>query len=64
MKDADTMMGDMALGRIWVRMMRSGFCPITTAACTNSRCLSVRNSPRTRRATGGQDTTEMAATME
>ncbi|MCY1314414.1 hypothetical protein D9M70_650520 [compost metagenome] len=64
MNEADTMIGDMALGRICVAMMRTGFCPITTAACTNSRCLSDRNSPRTRRATGGHDTTEIAATME
>ena len=62
--DAVTMMGEIALGKIWVKMIRDGRCPMTTAACTNSRCLSVRNSPRTRRATGGQETTAMAPTIE
>ena len=62
--EAVTMMGEIALGKICVKMMRDGRCPITTAAWTNSRCLRVRNSPRTRRATGGQDTTAMAPTIE
>ena len=38
--------------------------PSTTAACTNSRVRSVRNSPRTSRATGGQETMAMAAMIE
>src|SRR5690606_581293 len=64
MNEAETMMGDMALGRIWVHTMRPGVCPITMAACTNSRCLSVMNSERTRRAAGGHDTSAMAPMME
>src|SRR5690606_12999666 len=64
MNDADTMMGDMALGRIWVQTMREGVWPMTMAACTNSRCLSVMNSERTRRAAGGHDTSAMAPMIE
>jgi hypothetical protein len=58
------MMGDMALGNICVRMMRGVDCPASSAACTKSRWRSVRNSLRTRRATGGHETMAMAATME
>ncbi|MNI63076.1 hypothetical protein D3C73_1184220 [compost metagenome] len=64
MNEADTMMGDMALGRIWVPTMRAGVWPMTIAAWTNSRCLSVMNSERTSRAAGGQDTTAIAPMME
>src|SRR6478609_11430852 len=64
MNDADTMMGDMALGRICVLTMRAGVWPMTMAACTNSRCLSVMNSDRTSRAAGGHDTMAIAPMIE
>src|SRR5690554_2265899 len=64
MKEAETITGDMALGRICDHTIRDGFWPITIDASTNSRCLRVMNSERTRRAAGGQDTAVMAPMME
>lgn len=61
---AITMMGDMALGNICVRMMRGVDCPASSAACTKSRWRSVRNSLRTSRATGGHETIAMATTID
>src|SRR4051812_50202947 len=58
------MIGDSAFGRICVAMMRGSDSPRSTAACTNSRARSDRNSPRTIRATGGQLTTPMATTID
>src|SRR5699024_11626552 len=55
MNEAETMMGDMALGKICDQMILLGRCPATMAARTNSLCLSDMNSDRTRRAAGGQD---------
>ena len=50
-----TMIGDMVLGSTWLKMMRGVDWPMVTAACTYSRVLSDRTSPRTSRATGGHD---------
>ncbi len=62
--EASTMTDDSALGRISVRTIDRGPLPRTSAAWTNSRARRLRNSARTTRVTGGQDTTAMAATME
>ena len=57
------MIGDRLLGRIWRRMMVVLLCPVVMAACTNSRVRRLRNSARAKRASGGQLTMAMAATM-
>src|SRR5471032_668809 len=61
---ASTMMGESALGRISRKMIAVRERPSTSAACTNSRERSDRNSARMTRATGGQETMAMAATIE
>ena len=58
------MIGDSAFGSISRKMIAARERPRTSAACTNSRERSDRNSALTTRVTGGQDTTAMAATME
>src|SRR5206468_445695 len=60
---ASTMMGARQLGRMWRKMMRASGIPSPMQAWTKSRRRMPRNSPRTSRATAGQDTTVMAITV-
>ncbi|KAG1582369.1 hypothetical protein G6F46_015239 [Rhizopus delemar] len=59
---AYTMTGGKALGRISRKIRRRSPMPSARPAWTNSRALSVRNSDRGRRATGGHDTRPIAST--
>src|SRR5476649_2873638 len=63
-KLARTMMGERALGSISRKMIAVRERPSTSAACTNSRERSDRNSARMTRATGGHETMAIAATIE
>ena len=60
MSEASTIIGGSALGRMWRVMIWKLPRPDRLAASTNSRVLSDSTSPRTRRATGGHDTMEIA----
>src|SRR6202171_5326614 len=62
--EASTTTGEATFGRISTKMMRGVETPSTRAASTYSRWRIARNSPLTRRATGGQLTTEIAATID
>ncbi|MCY1555011.1 hypothetical protein D9M68_916300 [compost metagenome] len=62
--DPMTTMGGMALGRICVKMISALPWPESCAAATNSRSRNDRNSPRTSRATGGQETIAIAQAMD
>ena len=53
-KVADTIIGDITLGRIWRKISRVLLVPIDLAAHTNSRSFSAKTSPRTIRAVGIQ----------
>ena len=52
------------MGKISRNTIAACECPSTSAACTNSRDRSDRNSARTTRVTGGQETIAIAATIE
>src|SRR5690606_13894581 len=58
--DPDTITGERLLGRICVSMMRAFDWPLSIAASTNSRCFMLMNSARTRRASGGHETSAIA----
>ncbi|CPU62287.1 Uncharacterised protein [Mycobacteroides abscessus] len=51
-----TMITPTAFGSMCLKMIRVSLAPATRAASTNSRSRSERNSPRTRRASGGHST--------
>ena len=53
-KVAETIIGDITLGRMWRRINRVLVVPMDLAASTNSRSLSASTSPRTIRAVGIQ----------
>src|SRR5699024_9519451 len=59
-----TTMGPVALGKICMMIICILLSPDRAAALTKSCSFRERNSPRTRRATGGHDTTAIAVTME
>ena len=60
---AETMMGDITLGRMCRVTMRRAGVPIEREASTNSRSFSASTSPRTMRAVFIHEVTEMAVTI-
>ena len=63
-KEPMTMMWEAQLGRISRNIMCVSERPLSLAASTNSRVRRVITSPRTRRASGGHETTAMAMMIE